>query len=61
MTTKTLWNHYFYFGREKSLIVATFEWEYINIVNSSNFLLPQFGEMKSCIIHVEATNAGMGL
>ena len=33
----------------------------INIVNSCNFFLSEFEEMKSCIYRVETANAGMGL
>ena len=32
----------------EKLQVITYEWKYINIVNSCNFLLSEFEEMKSC-------------
>ena len=43
------------------LHIITCERKYINIVNSWNFLLPEFEEMKSCIYRVETANNGMGL
>ena len=45
----------------RKLHVITYEWKYINIVNSCNFFLSEFEEMKSCIYRVETANAGMGL
>ena len=41
--------------------LVTYEWEYFNIVNSSNFLLPELEKMKSCIYRVETTNTEMDL
>ena len=43
------------------LHVITYEWKYVNIVNSCNFFLSEFEEMKSCINCVETADAGMGL
>ena len=43
------------------ILVITFEWKYINIVNSCNFFLSDFEKMKSCIYRVETANARMGL
>ena len=45
----------------EKLHVFTYKREYINIMNSCNFLLLKFEEMKSCIYRVETANAGMGL
>ena len=46
---------------EKKLHVITYKWKYTNIVNTCNFFLSEFEEMKSCIYRVETANAGMGL
>ena len=50
-----------YIRETETLHVITFEWKYINIVNSCNFCLSEFEEKESCIIRVETANAGMGL
>ena len=43
------------------LHVNTYKRQYINIVNSCNFFLLKFEEIKSCIYCIKATNAGMEL
>ena len=35
--------------------------KFINIVKSSNLILPEFQEMKCCINRVETVNTAMGL
>ena len=43
------------------LQVITYKREYINIMNSCNFFLSEFEDMKRCIYRVETANAGMRL
>ena len=61
MLAKTLYNLQICIGENAKLHVITDEWKYINIVNSCNFFLLEFEEMKSCIYRVETANDGMGL
>ena len=56
-----MYNLHMYIREIEKLNVITYEWKYINIVNSGNFFLSEFEEMKSCINGVETANAGMGL
>ena len=44
-----MYNLHNYIGEIEKLHVITYEWKYINIVNSCNYFLSEFGEMKSCI------------
>ena len=41
--------------------VITDEWKFFNIVNSSDFFMLEFEELKSCISPVEISNVGKGL
>ena len=41
------------------LRVVIYKRKYIDIVNSSNFFLSEFEEMKNCIYRVEIANARM--
>ena len=45
----------------EKLQVITYEWKYINMLNSYNFFLSEFEELKSCIYRAETANIGMGL
>ena len=56
-----MYNLHIYLREYEKLNVITYEWKYINIVNSCNFFLSEFEEMKSCVYRVEAANDGMGL
>ena len=56
-----MYNLHIYNRKIGKLHVITYEWQYNNIVNSCNFFLSEFEEMKSCIYRVETANAGMGL
>ena len=49
MLAETLYNLHVYIRKIAKLQVITYEWKYINIVNSYNFFLSEFEEMKSCI------------
>ena len=57
----TLYNLHNYNRKIGKIHVITYGRKYINIVNSCNFFLSEFQEMKSCIYRVETANAGMGL
>ena len=50
-----------YIREFEKLHVITYEWNYINIMNSCDFFLSEFGEMKPCIYRVETANYEMGL
>ena len=54
-----MYNLHIYNREIEKLHVNTYEWKYINIVNSCNFFLSEFEEMKSCIYRVETANAGI--
>ena len=56
-----MYNLHIYKRKIEKLHVITYEWKYINIVNSCNCFLSEFEEMKSCRYRVETANAGMGL
>ena len=47
MITKTLYNQHNFIEEIKLLQVVTYEWKYINIVNSSKFILSEIEEMKN--------------
>ena len=49
MLAKTLYNLHINIRENEKLHVITYEWKYINIVNSCSFFLSEFEEMKSCI------------
>ena len=55
-----MYNLHIYIREIEKLHVITYEWKYINIVNSSNFFLSESEVMESCIFRVETANAGMG-
>ena len=61
MLAITLYNLHIYNKKIGKLLVNTYEKKHTNIVNSGNFFLSEFEEMKSCIYRVETANAGMGL
>ena len=61
MLAKILHNLHIYIREIERLHVITYKGNYINIVNSCNFFLSEFEEMKSCINRVETSNAGLGL
>ena len=50
-----------YIKEIEKLHVIIYEWKYINILNSFNFILSEFEEMKSCIYRVETVNTGLGM
>ena len=50
-----------YIENNKTLHLVIYQWNYINIVKSSNSFLPELEEIKRCIHRVENTVAGMGL
>ena len=56
-----MYNLHIYIREIEKLHVITHEWKDINIVNSCNFFLSEFENMKSCIYRVETANAGRGL
>ena len=56
-----MYNLHIYVMKTENLHVITYERRYINIVNSCNFFLSEFEEIKSCIYRVETTNAEIGL
>ena len=56
-----MYNLHIYLREIEKLIVTTYKGKYNNIVNSWNFFLPEFEEMKNGIYRVETANAGMGL
>ena len=56
-----MYNLHIYNRKNGKLHVITYEWRYIKNVNSCDFFLLEFEEMKSCICRVETANAGMGL
>ena len=56
-----MYSLHLYIRENAKLHVVTYEWKYINIVNSCNFFLSEFEEMRSCKYRVETANAGMGL
>ena len=56
-----MYNLHIYNKKIGKLHVITYEWEYINIVNSCDFFLLEFEDMKSCIYRVEPANAGMAI
>ena len=58
---KTLYNLHSYIEKKGQLNAVTYKWKYRDIVNSSNLLLPELEEMKSCISRVETANAAMRL
>ena len=51
----------FYIEKVKILQVITYNWKYINVLNSLSFLLSEFEEMTRCIHRIETANAGMEL
>ena len=55
-----MYNLHIYIEGIEKIRVITYEWKYINIVNSCK-VLSEFEEMKSCINRVENANVGMGL
>ena len=61
MITKTLYDLHIQKNGQKFSHVVSFILNYINIVNSSKYFLPEPVEIKSCIHRVEATKAGVGL
>ena len=61
MMTKSLYYLHICIDNGEFLHQVTFEPKYINIVNSSNFFLPEHEEVKSFIFRAENANAGMGL
>ena len=61
MSAKLLYNLHIYVKVTEKFYVITYEWKYINIVNSCIFVLLEFEAMKSCIYRVETANAAMGL
>ena len=50
-----------YIRDTEKLHVFTYEWKYLNILNSCKFFLSESEKMRSCIYRVETANAGMGL
>ena len=61
MLAKTLYSLHIYIKEIEKLHIITYESKYNNIVNSCNFFLSEFEEMKSFIYRVETANAGKGL
>ena len=59
--TKTFYNLNIYIEKNQLFYVLTFEGNYNNILNSNKVFLAKFEEMRSCMYHTVAANAGMGL
>ena len=59
MITNTFYNLHNYIQGYKILHAVTHKWEYIDIMNSSNFTKSEVERMKSCKYRVETGNAGM--
>ena len=56
-----MYNLHIYIEKFDLLLVVTYKWKYIDIVNSSNFFFTELEKTKSCIYRVETASAGMRL
>ena len=50
-----------YIEKNETLHLITYNWNYINVVNSVNCFLSELEEVKSCIYRVESASAGIRL